>query len=174
MTITVIFTEGIMKIGVHEEWSPVSEEPEKDVETNYEQTEMYTENKEELHWMELALEDPLFQVSSTQVVGANLYLFDVTQKPPTKEGARNLDFEIVYPIYHELNEIIEKTKPVKTTQIKIKTSSREHWEAVYTCEFRVDQWSYNKVDEITEGLADQLTMKQNLNGGLFIQVVFQE
>ena len=166
-----------MKIGLHEEWSPVEEHwNEKDKSITHEKTEreMYPENQENCHWMELAFEDPLFKVSSTQVFGANLYLFDITQKPPTKEGVRNLDFEIVYPIYHELNEIIELTKPAKTTQIKIKASSREHWEVVYTCEFRVDQWSYNKIDEITEGLADQLTMKQNLNGGLLIQLSFKE
>lgn len=173
---SIHFTQVIIMVGSYdaqtdaEQWNKELE----DMRTNYEQTEreIIVENKD--HWMEFALEDPLFQVSSTQVAGANQYVFDITQKPPTKQGVRNLDFEIVYPIYHELNKIIEKTKPVKTSQIKIKTSSREHWEAVYTCEFRVDQWSYNKVDEITEGLADQLTMKQNLNGGLLVQVIFQE
>ena len=124
--------------------------------------------------MELALEDPLFKVSSTQAFGANLYLFDITQKPPTKEGVRNLDFEVVYPIYHELNEILKITKPAKTSLVKIRASSREHWEVVYTCEFRIDQWSYNKMDEIMDGLADQLTMKQNLNGGLLIRLSFNE
>ena len=39
---------------------------------------------------------------------------------------------------------------------------------------RVDQWSYNKMDEIMDGLAGQLTMKQNLNGGLLIQFSFNE
>ena len=126
------------------------------------------------HWWTLALEDPLLQVSSTQVFGTNLYVFDITQKPPTQEGVRNLDFEIVHPIYEALNEIVEKTKPAKATRLKIKTSAREHWEVIYTCEFDVDQWSYSKVDEITERLADQLTMKQDLNGGLLIHLVFTE
>ena len=85
-----------------------------------------------------------------------------------------MDFEIVYAIYHGLNDIIELTKPSKTSQIKIRASSREHWDVVYTCEFRVDQWSYNKMDEIMDGLADQLTMKQDLNGGLLIQLSFNE
>ena len=99
---------------------------------------------------------------------------DITQKPPSKEGVRNMDFEIVYPIYHGLNDIIELTKPSNTTQMKIRASSRDHWEVVYTCEFRVDQWSYNKMDEIMDRLADQLTMKQNLNRGLLIQLTFKE
>ena len=141
---------------------------------NYEQTESDMGSEHQENWRTLALEDPVFQVSSTQVAGTNLYVFDITQKPPTKEGVRNWDFEIVYPIYHELNEIIEKTKPAKATRLKIRTSSREHWEVVYICEFPIDQWSYNKVDKITEKLADQLTMQQNLNGGLLIQVSFKE
>ena len=167
-----------MRIGLHEEWSPIEEQWNEDLEdmwTTHEQTERDThpENEENLHWMELALEDPLFKVSYTQIFGANLYVVDITQKPLSKEGVRNIDFEIVYPIYHGLNDIIELAKPSKTSQMKIKVSSREHWEVVYTCDFRVDQWSYNKMDEIMDGLADQLTMKQNLNGGLLLQLSFQ-
>ena len=124
--------------------------------------------------MELAMDDPLFKVSYTQIFGANLYVIDIIQKPPSKEGVRNMDFEIVYPLYHGLNDIIELTKPSMTSQIKIKASSREHWGVIYTCEFRVDRWSYNKMDEIMEGLADQLTMKQDLNGGLLMQLSFNE
>ena len=162
-----------MKIGLHEEWSPV-EEPwnEKDMWFNHEQTERDTQ--ENCHWMELALDDPIFQARYTQIFGSNLYVVDITQKPPSKEGVRNMDFEIVYPIYHGLNDIIELTKPSNTTHMKIRASSRDHWEVVYTCEFRVDQWSYNKMDEIMDRLADQLTMKQNLNRGLLIQLTFKE
>ena len=165
-----------MKIGLHDERSPVKEPLDKTLEEMwvcvYEKA-MYPENEENLHWMELALEDPIFKASYTQIFGSNLYVVDITQKPPSKEGVRNMDFEIVYPIYHRLNDIIELTKPSKTSQIKIKVSSREHWDVIYTSEFRVDRWSYNKMDEIMDGLADQLTMKQNFNGGLLIQLSFQ-
>ena len=169
-----------MRVGTYDAWTPAEQcERDKDLEemwTKHEQTEreMYPENKENLHWMELALDDPLFKVHYTGILGNNLYLVGITQKPPSKEGVRNMDFEIVYPIYHGLNDIIELTKPSKTSQIKIKVSSREHWDVVYTCEFRVDRWSYNNMDEIIEGLADQLTMKQDLNGGLFIQLSFNK
>ena len=59
-----------MTVGSYEEWSPVEEPWNQDLEdmgTKYEQTEreMYPENQENLHWMELALDDPLFQVSYT-------------------------------------------------------------------------------------------------------------
>ena len=169
-----------MTVGTYDDWTPAEQrEWDKDLEemwTKHEQTEraMYPENKENLHWMELALDDPLFKVDYTRIFGANLYVVDITQNPPLKEGVRNMDFEIVYPIYHRLNDIIELTKTSKTSQIKIKVSSREHWDVVYTCEFRVDQWTYNKMDEIIEGLTDQLTMKQDLNGGLLIQLSFNE
>ena len=113
-----------MKIGLHEEWSPIEEPWNQELEdmwTKHEQTEreMHPENKENLHWMELALDDPLFKVDYTRIFGANLYVVDITQKPPSKEGVRNMDFEIVYPIYHGLNDIIELTKSSKTSQIKI-------------------------------------------------------
>ena len=167
-----------MRVGTYEDWTP-AEQWDKDLEemwTKHEQTEraLYPENKENLHWMELALDDTLFKVGYTRIFGANLYVIDITQNPPSKEGVRNMDFEIAYPLYHGLNDIIELTKTSKTSQIKIKASSREHWDVVYTCEFRVDQWSYNKMDEIMEGLADQFTMKQNLNGGLLMQLSFNE
>ena len=167
-----------MRVGTYDAWTP-AEQWDKDLEemwTKHEQTEraMYPENEENLHWMELAMDDPLFKVSYTQIFGANLYVIDIIQKPPSKEGVRNMDFEIVYPLYHGLNDITELTKPSMTSQIKIKASSREHWGVIYTCEFRVDRWSYNKMDEIMEGLADQLTMKQDLNGGLLMQLSFNE
>ena len=134
-----------MMVGTYDAWTPAEQrEWDKDLEemwTKHEQPEgeMYPENKENLHWMELALDDPLLKATYTRIFGSNLYVVDITQKPPSKEGVRNMDFEIVYPIYHGLNDIIELTKPSKTSQIKIKVSSREHWDVVYTCEFRVDR-----------------------------------
>ena len=168
-----------MKLGWYEDWSPVEEVSNQDLEnmwTNYEQTEraMYPENKENLHWMELAMDDPLFVVRYTRLFGSNLYSIDITQKPPSKEGVRHMGFEAVYPLYHELNEIIEADKPTETAMVTIKVNSREHWDVTYTAEFPVDQWSYSKTDEIMEGLADQLMMKQNLNGGLLVQLTFNE
>ena len=98
-----------------------------------------TDNSEKnLHWMELAIDDPLFKVKYTGIGGSPLYAVDITQNPPTKEGVRNMDFEIVYPLFRGLNEIIESTKTAKTSQIKLKVSAREHREAVYTSEFRID------------------------------------
>ena len=105
----------------------------------------------------------MFKISYTRVFGSILFVVDITQHPPSKEGARNFDFEVVYPLYQGLNDIFETRKTSKTSPIKIKVSSREHWDATYMCEFSPDKWSYAKMDEIIEALKDQLTMKQDLS-----------
>ena len=97
-------------------------------------------------------------------------MVDLKRQTRSKQGDRNLVFEVVYPLYQGLNAILEKRKTPKTSLIKIETSSREHSKASYTCECAPDQWSYNTMDKISEELADQLTMKQNLNRGLLIKL----
>ena len=42
------------------------------------------------------------------------------------------------------------------------------------CELSPDEWSYTTMDEITEALADELTMKQNLNRGLLMKISLHE
>ena len=73
-----------------------------------------------------------------------------------------------------MSEIIEKRKPRKTTAIKIEASSREDRHVEYTREFSPNQWSYTKMDEIMDTLADQLTMKENLNSGLMMNIFLYE
>ena len=124
------------------------------------------EREKTQHWLELALDDPMFKATYTQVYSSNLYEVTITENVTSNEGDRNLGFEVVYPLYQGLNEILKGTSG--TNKIKIKLCSREHWNVVYTCECRMDEWSYTKMDEIMEGLADQLTMTQNLNGGLLL------
>ena len=123
-------TQVTMWVGGYEDWTPAEQrEWDRDLEemwVKHEQTErvMYPENKENLHWMEIALDDLLFKATYTRIFGSNLHVVDITQNPPSKPGARNMDFEIVYPLYHGLNDIIELSKTPKTSQIKIKASSR--------------------------------------------------
>ena len=131
-------------------------------------------NSPELHWMELALDDPMFQVEYFRAAGIHLYSFDFIQRKTTKEGPRNIDFELVYAMYLAACEIIEAIKPAKTSRIKVMASSREHWDVAYVEEFPVDQWSYTQVDNMIDGLAEQLTMKQNLNRGLLVRFIFIE
>ena len=62
----------------------------------------------------------MFKVSYTRVFGSNLSVVDITQHPPSKEGARNFDFKVVYPLYQGLNDDFFWTrKTSKTSQIKI-------------------------------------------------------
>ena len=157
-----------MRIGLHEEMAPVENQALETMDATS------TENTLDLHWMELALDDPLFTVSYIQASGTQWYSIDISQNPPTKKGSRNMDFEIIYPLYAALTDIIEAGKTAKTKEIKIIASSREHWDVVYTEEFLVDQWSYTQMNSVMDELADQLTMKQNLNGGLLVQFTFKE
>ena len=135
---------------------------------------MKAENEDKLSWLEMAIDYPLFNATYTRVNGTNLYVVDLNKVSPLKEGTRNLDFEVVYPLYYGLNDIIETRKTPKTTLIKIETSSREHFGVTYTCEFSPEQWSYATMAEVTEALADQLTMKQDLNRGLLVSLYFYE
>lgn len=69
---------------------------------------------------------------------------------------------------------LRREKKPSTTPIKVQVSSREQGDVTYVCEFSPDTWSYTTMDEITEALADQLTMKQNLNGGLLMNILLYE
>ena len=135
---------------------------------------MKAENEDKLSWLEMAIDYPLFNATYTRVNGTNLYVVDLNKVSPLKEGTRNLEFEVVYPLHHGLNDIIETRKTPKTTLIKIETSSREHFGVTYTCEFSPEQCSYATMAEVTEALADQLTMKQDLNRGLLVSLYFYE
>ena len=122
----------------------------------------------------MAIDFPVFNASYTRVNGTDFYVVDLYQLSPRKPGTRHWDFEVVYPFYHGLNAITEQRKTPKTTLIKVEASSREHADVTYTCEFSPDEWSYKTMDEISEALADQLTMKQNLNRGLLMNISFYE
>ena len=122
----------------------------------------------------MAIDFPVCNASYARVNGTDFYVVDLYQLSPRKPGTRNWDFEVVYPFYHGLNAITEQRKTPKTTLIKVEASSREHADVTYTCEFSPDEWSYKTMDEISEALADQLTMKQNLNRGLLMNISFYE
>ena len=127
--------------------------------------------KETKTWMDWAFEDPLYKATFTQLANTNAYSVNlIPQTPVYSDVARNLVFEVVNPLYQGLDTILKKEKPVST--IKIHVSSREHVYVYYTCYCTPDTWSYTVMDEILEGLNEQLSMKQNLNRGLLIQLSF--
>ena len=93
---------------MHEEMAPVENQALETMDATS------TENTVDLHWMELALDDPLFTVSYIRASGTHLYSLNISQNPPTKKGPRNLDFEIVYPLYSTLTDIIEAGKTINS------------------------------------------------------------
>ena len=122
-------------------------------------------------WMDWALEDPLYKATFTQLANTHAYSVNlIPQTPKHSDVPRNLMFEVVNPLYQGLDAILKKEKPVST--IKIHVSSREHVYVYYTCYCTPDTWSYTVMDEILEELNEQLSMKQNLNRGLLIQLSF--
>ena len=101
-------------------------------------------------------------------------MIDLKRLFPRKPGTRNLEFEVVYPIYMGLDKIIKERTSANTSLIKVQVSWREHVGVTYECSFSPDKWSYTIMDKISEELADQLTMKQNLNRGLVMKLSLYE
>ena len=165
-----------MWIGTYEDWTPAERrEWDRDLaimEAEREQREVTNEKK--LSWRELAIEDPKFKASYTKLSDKDLYVAYLIQQTPSKQGARNLVFEVVFPLYQGLNEILEERKTSKTSLIKIQMTSWEHRHVSYTCECTPKEWSYESMDKSLAELADQLTEAQDLNGGLLIQLSFKE
>ena len=140
----------------------------KDVKDMKEQNEKACETKT---WMDWAFEDPLYKATFTQLGETNAYaVYLIDQTPVHLDVPRNLIFEVVNPLYQGLDVILNKQKDLST--IKIQVSSREHVHVYYTCYCTPDTWSYTTMDEILEGLTEQLSMKQDLNRGLLIQLSF--
>ena len=126
-----------MWVGGYSDWTPAEQrewDRDRDLEElrakraqrDMTETSTIEKGKDELSWLELAKDFPLFKVSYTRVNGTDLYVVDIKKLFPRKQGTRNLDFEVVYPLFVGLNEIIEKRKTPSTTLIKVQVSSREH------------------------------------------------
>ena len=174
----IILSQAIIWIGGYSDWTPAEQRQwDRDLEeleaerAQRDLNDTLTsdvenqkgQDSDELSWLELAIDFLVINITYTRLNATDLYVVDPKEVSPRKPGVRNWDFEVVYPLYQGLNDIIEQRKTPKTTLIKVDTSSREHMDVTYACEFSPDKWSYTTMDVITEALADQLTMKQNLN-----------
>ena len=126
-----------------------------------------TTAKETLHWLDLALKDPLCKVSYTSYVGDNIYVLHLTQNEIPQEGDRNLMFEVVFPHYTCISSLLEKRQP-RTDQIKLQLSSREYPHVMCTSTFSLKQWCFQKMDELLTRLEHQLNMSENFNRGLLL------
>ena len=79
-------------------------------------------DNQELSWLELAIDFPLFHVTYRRIGGTDMYVIDLKQVSQTQPGVQNWDFEVVYPLYQGLNEILQLRKTPKTTLTKIEVS----------------------------------------------------
>ena len=131
-----------------------------------------SEKKEQKTWMDLALEDPLFKATFTQLADTDAFVTTLREQTPHQLGDRNLAFEVVNPLYQGLNAILKPRLTPQTSQIRPLTSCRQHVGVTYTCYCTPETWSYTVMDEIVEGLSEQLSMRQDLNQGLLIQLSF--
>ena len=188
-----------MWVGGYDDWTPGEqrewdrdlaerEQREHRAKTDYEKIPTHLEEihstdrkdcKKKKQAFELAFEDPMYKAVFTPVVctklgETNAYIAELRAQPLAQEGNRNLVFEVVHPLYKGLNAILESNGPFveQTTTIRIQVSSREHVDVSYTCYCTPDTFSYTVMDEILEGLNEQLSMKQNLNRGLLLQLSF--
>ena len=86
MNLSFHLTYVTMCVGGYSDWTPAEQrEWDRDIEkleAEREQRELKAKNEDKLHWLELALDDPLFKVSYTRVFGSNLYVGDITQCKP--------------------------------------------------------------------------------------------
>ena len=191
------FMSIIMCVGGYDDWTPAEqrewdrdleelerEQREHEAKTDYEKRDI-PKRLEKIHhtdgkdckkkeqsktWMDLALADPMFKTTFTRMGDTNAYTVNLQEQTPRQLGDRNLVFEVVNPLYQGLNTLLAKRKEGST--IRIQVSSREHVSVRYICYCTPDTWSYTVMDDILEGLNEQLSMKQNLNRGLLLQLSF--
>ena len=181
-----------MWVGGYDDWTPAEQrewdrdleelEREHKAKTDYEKIPTHLETihhmdrkdckkkEQSKTWLDLALDDPLYKATFTRLGETNAYTVNLQEQTPAQLGDRNLVFEVANPLYQGLNTILAKRK--ETSTIRIQVSSREHVGVSYTCYCTPDTWSYTVMDDILEGLNEQLSMKQNLNRGLLLQLSF--
>ena len=123
-------------------------------------------------WLDLALEDPMYKATFTRLGETNAYSAHLQDRPITQLGDRNLLFEVVNPLYQGLTTILEQNATPQTSTIRLQVCSRQHPKVTYTCYCTPDTWSYTVMDDILESLSEQLTLSQNLNRGLLLQLSF--
>ena len=169
-----------MWVGVCDEWTPderrdcYRELEERVVKKEQKERDVKTEEEEtKLSWMEMGLNNPLYKATFTQLRDIDAYVVELQEQRPSHPLAtRNMMFEVVYPLYKGLNAILDKRTTSQTSLIKIQVSSRQHAGVTYTQACTPDTWSYSVMDTLMEGLSDQLSVTQDLNRGLLIQLSF--
>ena len=172
-----------MWIGGYDDWTPAEQrEWDRDLEEN---ARLYAERQKQKErelnaikadsktWKEWAMDNPLYEAlisveGKTSTYHASLY----EHSPVRRDVERHMLFEVGNAIYPKFDRLLQRRLPKETSQIKLQVSSRQYKTVEYTCYCTPETWSYNVMNEILEGLNEQLIPPQDLTKGLIIKLSF--
>ena len=172
-----------MWIGGYSNWTPAEQrEWDRDMEENARLYEERQKRKErELNaikadsktWKGWAMDNPLYKVLISLEVKTSTYDVSLYERSPVRRDVeRNMLFEVGNAVYSEFDEILRQDLPKGTSQIKLQVCSRQYKTVEYTCYCTPETWSYTIMNEILEGLNEQLIPPQDLTKGLSIKLSF--
>ena len=172
-----------MWIGGYSDWTPAEQrEWDRDLEENERLLEERKKQQEkELNaikaksktWKEWALFNPLYKAS---LIGQDnpltLTVFLHKNSPVRTDVDRDLLFEMGYPMFKEVDKTLRRRLPKGTTQIKLQVNSRQYNHVEYTRYCTPATWSFTVMEDILQGLTEQLNDVQDLSRGLIIKPFF--
>lgn len=127
--------------------------------------------------------DPLYKVKYLQLSkfdGKFRFVVNLHQrrKPKSEDFIAimaEMSEELPPPFFARLDEIIQREKQATTYGFQVYATSREHLHVFDTFFFiRLHNWNVQRMKYILKGLSDKLTMKENLNKGLILDITFYE
>ena len=172
-----------MWIGGYSDWTPAEQrEWDRDLEEN----ERLMEEREKQRvrelkamkadsktWKEWALFNPFYKaflIGKDHPLTLTVYLDK--NSPVRSDVERNMLFEMTYPMYIEVDKTLRRRLPIGTSQIKLQVSSRKYNHVEYVCYCTPKTWSYTVMEEILQGLTEQLSPPQDLSHGIIIKPSF--
>ena len=172
----------IMWVGGYDDWTPAEQrEWDRDMAEN---ARLYAERKKQKErelnaikadsktWKEWALDNPLYE-ALISIEGKTSYVVSLYERSPVRRDVeRHRLFEVGNAIYPKFNRLLQRRLPKETSQIKLQVSSRQYKTVEYTCYCTPETWSYTVMNEILEGLSEQLIPPQDLTKGLRIKLSF--
>ena len=122
-------------------------------------------------WKEWALDNPMYKALTSVEGGTHNYTIRLYEQSPVRRDVdRNMIFEVGHPIYQAFS--LPRWLPKGTSQIRLQVSSIQYKNVEYTCYCTPETWSYTVMNDILEGLNEQLTPPQDLTKGLYIKLSF--
>ena len=121
---------------------------------------------------EWATDNPLYKacVSENGYRSHDYTVWLCENSPVRRDVDRDRLFEVGNPIYQAFH--LPRWLPKGTTQIRLHVSSYQHKTVEYICYCTPKTWSYTVMEEILQGLNEQLTPPQDLSKGVKIKLSF--